>query len=150
VIGASELRSNTSNFWLHKWTLQVSPKIPVSINQTIALEYSRARSENSTPAENAGFVATTRITSTLIKNVFCSLVLETFRPDVSDWTQETTFLDVVVRYRPKERPWELYVSLTNLANVQQFRQRSVSDVATILSANQVLPRQLVIRMSRNF
>ncbi len=150
VIGASELRKNTANFWLHKWTWQVSPKIPVSISQTVAIDHFRVRSGNAKPAVNTGFVATTRITSTLIKNIFCSLALETFRPDVNDWSQEITFLDATVRYRPEKRPWQLYLSLANLTNVQEFRLRSVSDAATTLASNQVLPRQLVIMMSRNF
>jgi hypothetical protein len=149
VVGEA-FRSNTANGWSNKRTLQFSPKIPLSINQTVGVDYSRARSEGAAVAENTGLVSRTRLTSSTIKSVFLSLTLETFCPDLSSRSGQTTFLDASVRYRPEDQPWELNASLQNLTNVQEFRQVSVSDVATTVSSIRLLPRQMVVRLSRNF
>jgi hypothetical protein len=150
VVGEGTFRNNTANWWSNKLILQLSPKIPFSLNQTVGVDYSRARSEGLAVAENTGLVSQTRLTSSIIKSVSLSLTLETFRPDLSNRSGQRTFLDAGVRYRPKDRPWELNASLRNLTNVREFRQVSVSDVATTVSSIRLLPRQMVVRLSRSF
>jgi len=150
ILEGMAFRRNTANLLTNKLTLQIAPKIPFNISQTISINYSRARSEGVFIAANTSMVNSTQLICTAIKEVFISLSLETIRPNLDNWSEQTTFLDSSVRYRPKGRSWDITARLMNLTDVREFRQRTVSDAAETVSSVRLLPRQIVFRLSHNF
>lgn len=144
------VRNNRLIIDRHQLTAVKTFPIPISVSQTLAVESTRARSENIRGRANTGLVTTTNLALTVRKRMFISLNALLYYPNLSDPSTRNFFLDARMRYRFEKKPFEFRLSLQNLTNTRTFNQRTVTDLAIRTTSVALRPRQLLLLMAYDF
>ncbi|MBL4938891.1 MAG: TonB-dependent receptor [Lutibacter sp.] len=82
--------------------------------------------------------------------MFILLSSDYFLPNREKKSENYTFLDASLRYRPKNKQLEFNFTAKNLLNEANFEQIQTSDFSTNIYRTNILPRYYLLNMTYNF
>lgn len=150
IVNNSELRNNESRFFNTELHFRTAFKLFVNFENTINFSQSISQSDNSNEFLNKSLNNTFKIILKPTKKWFVLLSSDYFLPNLKQKSESYMFLDVSVRYRPKNKRLEFNLIAKNLLNETNFEQIQTSDFSTNIYRTNILPRYYLLNMTYNF
>jgi hypothetical protein len=84
------------------------------------------------------------------KNILAWVATDFIIPNMSAAKINYLFIDAVVKLSPKDKKTDLMLRAKNILNRETFRAYDITDYSTTTLSTTILPRYLIISISRSF
>ena len=84
------------------------------------------------------------------KNVMLVLSSDYYLPTIDNKNNSYNFIDILLKYKPKNKNWEASFDLKNVTNNKEFQYINVSSISTTYYYNQILPRFYLLNLVWKF
>ena len=150
IINDSDLRNNKSHFFYTKLFMKTAFDGFINFENSFNLSKSTSESDDGSIFINKSLNNIFKIILKPAKKWFVLLSSDYFLPSTEKISEKYMFLDVSVRYRPKNKRVEFNFVTRNLLNENNFEQIQTSDFSTNIYRSSILPRYYLLNMTYNF
>ena len=150
IVNNSELRNNKGQFLESKLFMKTAFDGFINFENTLNFSKSISESNSSTSFSNESLNNVFKIILRPAKKWFMLLSANYFLPNRKNKSENYTFVDASIRYRPKNKKIEFNFVARNLLNKDNFEQIRTTDFSTILYRTNILPRYYLLNVTYNF
>lgn len=150
IVNDSELRNNKSQFFNTEVNFKTALMFFINFENTISLSRSTSQSENQNKFINESLNNIFKVILKPSKNWWIQLSTEYFLPNLDEKSENYTFMDATIRYRPNNKKIELSLIAKNLFNETNFEQIQTSDFSTNIYRTNILPRYCLLSLTYDF
>ncbi len=150
IVNNSELRQNRSQFNTNTLFWKTALDIPVNFENTLTYQYSYSRSAGQPSFVNIAWQNNFKIIVKPHPAWFLLLSSFYYLPNSDNKTEDYMFLDATLRYRPKNKHYEMSLAARNLMNEVSFQQVQTTDYSTNIFRVNILPRYFMVNIMFSF
>lgn len=148
IVNDSELRNNKTNHISHKLFLKTAFNGKINFQNEVIYNHSKTYS---TETYNIKSIQNDfKIILKPINDFYATFYFDYFVPDLSQTSQNYSFLDSKLSYKPKDKNWEISLSGTNLANEKSYQIIQTTDFSTNISKINLLSRYILLNLYYSF
>lgn len=150
IVNNSDLRNNRSNRYRLDFSVRTGFDFPINFNNTFGFDESRSQSDKGQSFINTSIYNNAEIHFRFSNAWVMSWRSDYYLPNVEQSNQDFMFLDTSLRFSPKDKRYEVELVLNNILNIDDFREVSTSDYATLVFQSNLLPRHFLLSFSLEF
>ncbi len=150
IVNNSELRNNKSQFVNTELFIKTAFDGFINFENTLNVSNYISENENSQQFTNQSLKNTFKIIVKPFKRWNVLITSDYFLPNTKNKSENYTFLDTSIRYRPKNKKFEFSIIAKNLLNEDNLEQIQTSDFSTSRYRTSILPRYYLMKVSFNF
>lgn len=150
IVNDSELRNNKSQFFNTELNFKTALMFFINFENTIGLSRSTSQSDNQNEFINESLNNVFKVILKPSKKWWIQLSTEYFLPSLDEKSENYTFMDATVRYRPNNKKIEFSLIAKNLFNETNFEQIQTSDFSTNIYRTNILPRYCLLSLTYDF
>ncbi|SFI57287.1 TonB-dependent receptor [Olleya namhaensis] len=148
IVNNSQLRSNKTNHTKSQLFLKTAFSTQLNFENETTHDYSKTLSELT--FTNSTFQNNFKIIYKPSKEIYGTLTANFFIPNLKKRSDNFTFIDTEIWYKPKNKDWQLSISASNLTNENSFLQIQNNDVSINTFSSDLLSRSLLLKFNHNF
>uniref|UniRef100_UPI00404937DF hypothetical protein n=1 Tax=Gelidibacter sp. TaxID=2018083 RepID=UPI00404937DF len=148
IVNNSELRNNKSTFLTNSIFLKTAFNSPFNFENNTTYVFQENKNVNTffnSSIENnlkLIFIPSNRVSGIITYNYFI--------PSLENNTNNYSFLDSKIIFRPKNKNWQIDVSGINLLNENYFTQENTTDISTNILRINLLERYFLLNFTYSF
>lgn len=148
MVNGSEIRNNKTNSMYHSLFLKTAFNTKVNFeNETI---YNHNKTYSTETYNNKTIQNNFKIILKPVNDFYATFSLDYFVFDLNHPSQNCSFIDSKISYKPKNKNWEIGLSGTNLANEESFEIIHNNDFSTNISKINILTRYVLLHLYYSF
>lgn len=148
IVNNSSLRKNSSIFNTNQFIWNTAFDFPINLESNTSLMYSKSESENQSSFTTTSIHNYSKLKFKLSNKLFFSFTSNFYKPHLKD-ADKFFFLDALLRYRPKNRKWEMSLIMRNIGNELNFEQTRTTDISTTTFRSNLLERHILLNVEWN-
>lgn len=149
IVNNSSLRNNKSKFSSNSLFIKTAFYLPINLeNKTTFLSQKNINSSNT--FTNKSLDNNLKIIFKPSKDVSGSFSYNYLIPSFKDKSNNYSFLNSKVAYRPRNKNWQLNISAINLLNERFFTSKNTTDISTNTFRSNLLERHFLFTLSYSF
>jgi len=150
ILNGSDIRSNQSKNFQSEFFLKTAFDIPINFENIFTIRADNYLSENVSVNKNTFLNYRGKIFFKPNKRWFTSFTAEYFSPNNNKTNEHYWFLDANIRYTPKAKNWDFYLTAKNLLNNKSFIQQEISDYSSTTYTSNLLERYIIVGVNFSF
>lgn len=148
IVNNSELRNNKNNLLSHKLFLKTAFNTKINFQNEISYIHSKTYT---TETYNIKSIQNNfKIILKPIHDFYATFSFDYFVPNLHQASQNYSFIDSQLSYKPKHKHWEISLSGTNLANEKSYQIIQTDDLSTHISKINLLSRYFLLNLYYSF
>ncbi len=148
IVNDSELRNNKINHIAHKLFLKTA--FNGKINFQNELVYNHIKTYSTENYSIKSIQNNFKIILKPINDFYATFSFDYLVPDLNHSSQNYSFFDSKLSYKPKDKNWEISLSGTNLANEKSYQIIQKTDFSTNISKINLLSRHILLNIYYSF
>lgn len=148
IVNDSELRHNKTNHMLHKLLLKTAFDIKINFQNEIS--YNHFETYSTETYDIKSVQNNFKIILKPINDFYATFSLDYFVPDLNQSSQDYSFLDIKLSYKPQDKNWEIGLSGTNLANEKSYKIIQNTDFSSNIYKVDLLNRYVLLNFYYSF
>lgn len=148
IVNNSALRNNKSNFFVNSFFFKTSFNLPINIENKTT--YTLQETKSIGRFNNKSIENNFKIILKPFKGFSASITHNYIIPSFKNSSNNYSFLSSMIRYIPKNKPWQLELSGVNLLNEKSFRQESTSDISNNTLSVDLIERYVLLNFLYSF
>lgn len=150
IINNSSLRNNTSESLSNVFFLKTALDGKINFENTIQHKISKSKTEGGFQFNNQSIINNFQIIIRPKKRIFLLFSTDYFLPNTSKNKQSYLFFDTDIIYQTKNKIYDFRFKARNITNNKTLNQFDINDYSTNYYQTNLLPRHLLLSVSRNF
>lgn len=150
IINNSPLRNNTNESLSNIFFFKTALDGKINFENTIQHKILKSKTEGGLQFNNNSFDNNFQIIIRPKKRIFLLFSTDYFLPNTAKKKQSYLFFDTDITYQTKNKIYDLRFKARNITNNKNLNQFDTNDYSTNYYQTNLLPRHLIISVSRNF
>ncbi|WP_028871960.1 hypothetical protein [Psychroserpens burtonensis] len=148
ILNNSELRDIKSNFFINSIFFKTAFNSPINFQNKTTHSYQENRSENL--FINQSIENEFKLVFKPNKELVVSLNYNYIVPNLDTYSNNFSFLESTISYKPKDKNWQMNINGVNLLNEKVFEQINTTDNSTNIQRVDLLNRYILLNFSYSF
>jgi len=150
IVNNSSLRNNTSESLSNVFFLKTALDGKINFENTIQHKILKTKTEGGSKFTNQSIINNFEIVIRPKKQIFLLFSADYFLPNINKNKQSYLFFDTDVTYQTKNKIYDFRFKARNITNNKTLNQFDINDYSTNNFQTNLLPRHLMLSVSRNF
>ncbi|QMU63640.1 MAG: hypothetical protein GKR88_04640 [Flavobacteriaceae bacterium] len=150
IVNDSDLRDNLNNTLQNSFTIKTSFESSINFENNLTWSLSESKSEGSETFSNGSLNNLFNIYFRPSKNWFLSITSNYYLPNTSQPSNNYIFLDSHLRYKMKNKIFEMSLVAKNILNEDNFEDIEITDFSTNIYRSNILPSHFLLNLTWNF
>ncbi|MEM5565761.1 hypothetical protein WNY78_11630 [Psychroserpens sp. AS72] len=148
ILNNSELRNNKSNFFINSIFFKTAFNSPINFQNKTTHSYQENRSENL--FTNQSIENEFKLVFKPKKELVVSFNYNYIVPNLDAYSNNFSFLESTITYKPKDKNWQMSINGVNLLNEKVFEQINTTDNSTNIQRVDLLNRYILLNFNYSF
>lgn len=150
IVNGSSLRNNTTESVSSSLFFKTAFEGKINLENTFEHRYLQSKTENGFQFINKSICNNFQIIAKPTKRLFLILSSDYFLPNTTKNKQTYFFFDTDLTYQTKNKIYDFRFKARNITNIKILSQFEINDYSTNNFQTNLLPRHLILSVSRNF
>jgi hypothetical protein len=148
IVNDSGLRTNKNSSISHQFFFKTAFNIKVNFENEI--NYRQNKTSSDFTFSNKSFRNKFKIIFKPLSELYANLSVDYFVPNLKNKSENYSFIDTKIWFKPKNKNWEINLSMSNLLNKTHFEHIQNTDVSTNIYRSNLLSRFFLLNFYYNF
>lgn len=150
IVNNSTLRSNTASSISNELFIKTAFDGKLNFETTFQFKVLKSKAEGGHQFTNQNLSNNFQVIGKPFERVLFVVSTDYFVPDTQKPGQNYLFLDASLHYRSKTKTYDLRLMAKNMTNIKSLNRIDTNDYSTTSLETHLLPRQIVVSISRSF
>ncbi len=150
TVNNSNLRKNSSQFFENEFFVKTAFNCALNFQNALVYRTNKSDNEEGGSFENNALNNEFKIIFRKTDKFLCTINYSYFLPNNKNASNNYHFLDLLFRYKPSNKKYNISLLANNLSNEKSFSTVQTSDVSLNIATTSIIPRHILIMVDYRF